>query len=298
MTAFAFELVGVGKRFPSFSLSDMSLRLETGQIMGLVGRNGAGKSTTIRILMGLIRQDAGEVFVLGHTMPKRQIEAKRQIGFVSEDMRLYKDATLGWHMRFVASIFPEWDQAYAESLLQRFRLRPEQTLKRVSHGERVKATLLLALARRPKLLILDEPTTGLDPVARRDLLGELMQVLLDEERTILFSSHNTQDVEQLADQIAFIDCGRLLAADDKESFLDSWHRLRLEIPAEAALTALPGTLVERTSPHTAVAIVRGETAEAARALQDAGAQVLGTERMTLEEIFLASVEMADREAPQ
>ena len=179
----------------------------------------------------MIRQDRGTVRVLGHPMPREQAAAKRDIGFVSEDMRLYGNATLAWHMRFVASIYPGWDPHYADALLQRFNLHPEQAIQALSHGERVKATLLLVLARRPRLLLLDEPTTGLDPVARHEILAELMDVVRDERRAILFSSHNTQDVEQISDQITFIDRGRIIDSSDKETFLDRWRRLHLEVPS-------------------------------------------------------------------
>ena len=152
MTSMAVQLNGVDKHYPHFQLSDLQLNLPTGQIMGFIGPNGAGKTTTIRILMGLIRPDRGQVQVLGQTMPGQQIEAKREIGFVSEDMRLYGRATLEWHMGFVRSIYPNWDAAYANQLLRRFDLNAKQKLKGFSHGQRVKAMLLLVLARRPKLL--------------------------------------------------------------------------------------------------------------------------------------------------
>ena len=216
MTEPALELDGVGKTYRFFQMSDVSLRLEPGQILGFVGPNGAGKTTTIRMLMGMIRQDRGSVRVLGCALPREQAAAKRDIGFVSEDMRLQASATLAWHMRFVASVFGGWDAAYAGTLLKRFNLHPEQLVKSLSHGERTKAALLLVLARRPRLLLLDEPTTGLDPVARHEILDELMDVVRDERRAILFSSHNTQDVEQISDQITFIDRGPGIPADVRE----------------------------------------------------------------------------------
>ena len=231
MNDLAVQFDGVSKRYTHFSLEDIHLELPTGSIMGFIGANGAGKSTTIRILMGLVHQDAGSVRVLGHAMPADQAAAKVDIGFVSEDMRLYGAATLAWHMDFLRPMYPRWDQAYAESLAKRFDLKPQQKIKGLSHGQRVKAALLLALARRPRLLVLDEPTTGLDPVARVEVLGELMAALADEERTILFSSHNTLDVEQISDQITFIDRGRIIDSDDKEVFLDRWRRLRLVLAA-------------------------------------------------------------------
>src|SRR5271157_3116231 len=233
MNDLSVHFENVCKRYTHFSLESIRLELLTGSIMGFIGANGAGKSTTIRILMGLVHQDEGSVRVLGHPMPADQAAAKLDIGFVSEDMRLYGAATLAWHMNFMRPIYPRWDQTYADSLLGRFDLKPQQKIKGLSHGQRVKAALLLALARRPRLLVLDEPTTGLDPVARQEVLQELMAVLADEERTILFSSHNTLDVEQISDQITFIDRGRIIDSAGKEIFLDRWRRLRLVLSPEA-----------------------------------------------------------------
>jgi ABC-2 type transport system ATP-binding protein len=152
MNDLAIELSGVEKKYRFFSLDKINLKIPMGQIMGLIGPNGAGKSTTIRILMGLVHQDGGEVRVLGHRMPAEQVAAKWDIGFASEDMRLYESMTLGWHMRFIQSIYPKWDSKYAQVLLQRFGLRADQKIKGLSHGQRVKATLLLVFARRPRLL--------------------------------------------------------------------------------------------------------------------------------------------------
>jgi ABC-2 type transport system ATP-binding protein len=290
MSALAVQFEGVGKDYPHFTLDDVNLELPTGSIMGFIGANGAGKSTTLRILMGLVHQDRGAVHVLGCEMPAQQAEAKRDIGFVSEDMRLYGAATLAWHMDFIRSIFPSWDQAYAESLLKRFDLKAEQKLKKVSHGQRVKAALLLVLARRPRLLVLDEPTTGLDPVARHEVLHALMEALADERRTILFSSQNTLDVEQISDQITFIDRGRIIDSADKETFLDRWRRLRLDVPPSAALPALPGVVETTSSGRLAVVTMNGYKPAMAEAYHDAGVTVQAVDSMTLEEIFVANVQ--------
>lgn len=285
----AFELRGISKRYRFFALENLSLRLEPGQILGFVGPNGAGKSTTIRILMGLVVPDAGEVELLGHRMPDGQVAAKHDVGFVSEEMRLFGGARLGWHLDFVRSIDPGWDEAYARTLLDRFDLHPEQKARALSRGEQVKALMLLALARRPKLLVLDEPTTGLDPVARHELLAELTDVLRDEERSILFSSHNTLDVEQIADQIAFLDRGRLVAAADKETFLERWRRVALELPEEAEVPALPGAVGVTRAGRFATVTFDGWRPELAAELGRSGAAVRDVQRMTLEEIFVTSV---------
>ena len=290
MIDFAVELSGITKRYKHFTLDRIDLKLPTGCIMGFIGANGAGKSTTLRILMGLVHQDAGSVEVLGYAMPSHQAAAKLEIGFVSEDMRLYGAPTLDWHMNFIRSIYPRWDGAYADSLLRRFDLKGQQKIKGMSHGQRVKAALLLALARRPKLLVLDEPTTGLDPIARREVLGELMAVLADEERTVLFSSHNTLDVEQISDQITFIDRGRIVESSDKETFLDRWRRLRLLLPPQSKLPGLPGVVnVAGSGRLPVVTTDRFEPAMVA-AYQEVGVAVQAVDVMTLEEIFVASVE--------
>jgi ABC-2 type transport system ATP-binding protein len=289
MNDLSVHFEGVSKIYSHFTLDDLSLELPTGTIMGLIGANGAGKSTTIRILMGLVHQDRGLVRVLGREMPREQAAAKLDIGFVSEDMRLYGAATLAWHMSFVQSIYSQWNQPYAETLLRRFDLKPEQKVKGLSHGQRVKAALLLALARRPRLLVLDEPTTGLDPVARQEVLGELMAVLADEDRTILFSSHNTLDVEQISDQITFIDRGRIIASDNKEIFLERWRRLQLVLSPEADLPSLPGVVEVGGSERLPVLVTNRFDPAMVSACNDAGATVQAVDPMTLEEIFVANV---------
>ena len=295
MTDLAIELCGVSKKYRRFTLDNIDLKLPNGQIMGLIGANGAGKSTTIRIVMGLVHQDSGEARVLGYGMPAEQVAAKWSIGFASEDMRLYDSMTLGWHMNFISSIFPGWDASYAQLLLKRFGLPADQKLKGMSHGQRVKAALLLVLARKPKLLVLDEPTTGLDPVARHEILRELTKVMADDGRSILFSSHNTQDVEQIADQITFIDRGRVIDSMDKEAYLDRWRRLRLEVPSGIELPALPGIIDVQQQGRLAVATANAFVPDLANAYENTGARIQRIENMTLEEIFVANVEHSREE---
>jgi ABC-2 type transport system ATP-binding protein len=295
MTDLAIQLSGVSKKYRYFTLDKIDLELPRGQIMGLIGANGAGKSTTIRILMGLVHQDSGEARVLGHRMPAEQVAAKWDIGFASEDMRLYDSMTLAWHVNFIRSIYSGWDAAYAQLLLKRFGLRADQTIKGLSHGQRVKSALLLVLARKPKLLVLDEPTTGLDPVARHEILRELTDVMADEGRSILFSSHNTQDVEQISDRITFIDRGRIIDSMDKEAYLDRWRRLRLEVPSGIDLPALPGIIGVQQRGRLAVATANAFVPDLANAYERTGARVQHIEHMTLEEIFVANVEHSREE---
>lgn len=290
MNTRAIEMAGVRKAFRFFTLSDVSLDLDDGQVMGLVGPNGAGKSTTIKLLMGLLTADAGRIRLLGHDMPRQQAAAKADVGFVSDSMRLMPQATLAWHMDFVASIYPGWDAAYAATLLKRFGLHAGQTAKGLSSGEQAKALLLLALARRPRLLVLDEPTSGLDPVARHELLTEFMDVLRDDRRAILFSSHNTLDVERICDRITFIDRGRVVASSDKETYLERWRRLQLRLP-DFATDGVPDwrlpEIVHREvdGPHVTLTVDGFSDDFRARL----GTPVQAVQRMSLEEIFVATV---------
>jgi ABC-2 type transport system ATP-binding protein len=225
-------------------------------------------------------------------MPEQQVAAKRHIGFVAEDMRLYESETIEFHMDFVRSIFDSWDAAYAQSLLRSFDLNKQQKVKGLSHGQRVKATLLLALARRPKLLVFDEPTTGLDPAVRKEVIDEMMNALEDEAHSILFSSHNTLDVEQISDYITFIYAGRIIESSNKEDFMDSWRRIRLTNNNGKPLPDLPNIKhVQHSGRLCSVTVDHFEDAVAEQ-LHHSGLQVTSIERLTLEEIFLSTVHHA------
>jgi ABC-2 type transport system ATP-binding protein len=286
MNAKHIEMRGVRKNYRFFTLDDLSLELAPGEVMGFVGPNGAGKSTTLRLAMGMIAPDAGEIRVMGHAMPDEQALAKRDVGYVSAEMRLMPHTTLGWHMDFVKSIYPEWDGGYAAALVKRFNLRPEQNARSLSLGEHVKAVLLLALARRPRLLILDEPTTGLDPVARHEVISEFMDVLRDDNRSILFSSHNTVDVERISDRITFIDRGRVVESSNKEDFLERWRRIHVQLPPGATLPELPN-IVSRVNDGRFITLTTNRYSEGLRAL--VGPNATDVQRMNLEEIFVANV---------
>lgn len=285
----AIKLRDVSKHFSFFDLKNVNLTLPTGQIMGFVGANGAGKSTTIRIIMGLMQADQGDVNVLGHHMPHQQTQMKRDVGFNSEEMRLYGGQNLGWHIQFVKSIYPSWDDAYAAELLKRFDLNLKQKIKQFSKGQHIKAQLLLILARKPKLLVLDEPTTGLDPVARQEVMQELALVLKDEERTILFSSHNTSDVEKISDQITFIDRGSIIDSDDKESFLENWRRIQIELPSDHPMLPMGHVIHVEQEGRIASLTSNQFTPTILDACKQQNIRVNAVETMTLEEIFLANV---------
>jgi ABC-2 type transport system ATP-binding protein len=288
-------LKGVKKSYKHFRLDNIDLEIEPGTVNGLVGPNGAGKSTIMRIMMGLVAPEAGTVSVLGQAISSREADAKRDIGYFSDDMRLYKSESIAFHMQFVRSLFPGWDEDYAQQLLGRFGLIAGQKVKGLSHGQRVKCLLLLILARRPRLLILDEPTNGLDPVAKQEVLAELMQIVNDETRTILYSSHNTQDVEQICDTITFVDRGRVIASNHRDEFLDSWRRFKLQAPQDWQAPSIDGLQTESTFGHLQVMTIDRYRADVEDRLRASGATLEASQAMTLEEIFVAAVARGRKE---
>ncbi len=290
------EMRGVVKRYPLFTLNDLNLSLPEGQIMGLVGPNGAGKSTILKLLLGFAHPDAGKIQVLGHDIPREQVAVKQKAAYVSEEMRLYGERNIGWHLQLMAGFFKSWDAGYAAHVMRRFDLRPEQTIKHLSLGERIKTNLVLALARRPQLLVLDEPSTGLDPVARHELIAELFELMLDENNSVIFSSQYTQDVERLSDSIAFIDKGELISCQNKESYLDQWRRLELR---RAPGTSLPeGLYCQSESDRHLSAIDTGFHKDRVQQLEQAGVEVIHQHIMTLEEIFIHQVLLRRNESAE
>ncbi len=210
MTAPALLIRQLRKHYRTFTLGPLDLALSPGRTCGLVGPNGAGKSTLLRMLVGLVRPDGGSIEVLGQRIPAGLTEAKRGTAFVSEDMRLHAGRSLRWHADLVRAFHPRWDESRLRALADRLELRFGQRGGELSRGQAMKALLLLALAPRPRLLVLDEPTAGLDPIARGEFLDALTEIATADGLTILFSSHLTSDIERLAHEVAFLHDGRLL----------------------------------------------------------------------------------------
>lgn len=174
----------VCKRYKYFNFGEFNLDLPKGEVLGLVGPNGAGKSTLLKLLMGFVRPDSGVISVLNQPIPEYAVKLKQHAAFVSEDKSLYGNASIEWHIGFIKKLFDSWDDAYSDYLLKSFDLNKRQKVKDLSLGQRIKAILLLALARRPGLLVLDEPPTGLDPVARFELTAQLFEIMLNEENSV------------------------------------------------------------------------------------------------------------------
>jgi ABC-2 type transport system ATP-binding protein len=190
--------------------------------MGLIGPNGAGKTTIIKLILNLIRRDGGEVRVFGMDNLSREVDVKTRIGFVHDTPYFYDHLTLLNNARTIAPFYPNWDRELFLRLLRDFDLPPQKKLAKLSRGMKMKFALATALSHKADLLILDEPTTGLDPVFRRDLLARLSAFIQDEGKAVLFSTHLTADLERIADFITFIRDGEIVFSASKDEILGAW----------------------------------------------------------------------------
>lgn len=219
------EVKGLSKSYSDFQLKNVDLTLPAGTIMGFMGRNGAGKSTTIQAVMDLIKPDEGDIRILGMSMAENEIAVKDQVGYVSDTPILNNAWTVERTLKFVRHFYTNWDERMVDTYLKRFDIPLMKKVADLSKGMKVKFSLILAISHQPKLLLLDEPTSGLDPVIREEVLELLLEFLQDEERGVLFSSHITSDVEKIADVVTFIDDGNIFISEDKEELLDRYRRI-------------------------------------------------------------------------
>lgn len=225
-----------------FALRDLSMTVPAGAIYGFLGPNGSGKTSTIRLLLGMLPPDSGSIEVLGHAVPRNAHQALARIGYVPERLHLYPTLTVAETIRFRRAFFPTFDDAEAERLRGHFNLRPDQQVSRLSKGESGKLMMLLALAQRPELLVLDEPTDGLDPVLRRELLAALVDYVATRGATVFISSHLIHEQERICDWVGVMDRGRLIAELPMEEFRSGVKRLR--VGAASTLPPIPATPFE------------------------------------------------------
>ena len=232
------EIQNLTRRFGAkVALNDVSFSVPAGSVVGLVGENGAGKTTLIKHILGLLKAQTGSVRVFGLDPVKQPVRVLSRIGYLSEEPDLPGWMRIHELLRYIAAFYPTWDPAYAEELREEFQLDPRAKIKHLSKGQRARAGLLIALAYRPELLVLDEPSSGLDPIVRRDILGAIIRTIADEGRTVLFSSHLLTEVERVSDQVAMIRSGKILFCDSMERIKQSHSRLTLRFENPRKRTA-------------------------------------------------------------
>ena len=204
------EFTNVTKKFKDFSVKNIDLQVKQGFVTGFIGANGAGKSTTIKMMMNLLRPDVGEIKLFGLDYKKHEKAIKERIGFVYDGNVFFEGLNLKDIKRIVAPAYKHWDDTLFYRYVEKFELPLNKAIKTFSKGMQMKASLAIALSHHAELIIMDEPTAGLDPIFRRELLDLLQELMIDGNRTIFFSTHITTDLDRIADYIAFIQSGELV----------------------------------------------------------------------------------------
>ena len=284
----AIQIEGVTRQFASKrALDNVSLTVPRGMVFGLVGENGAGKTTLIKHILGLLRAQSGSVRVFGLDPVADPAQVLSQIGYLSENRDLPPWMRVDELLRYTRAFYKSWDAKYAEELRAQFALENSGRVKNLSRGETARAGLLLALAHRPPLLVLDEPSSGLDPVVRRDILEAIIRTVAEEGRTVLFSSHLLEEVERVSDHLAMMHNGRLVLCGPLEDIKHSYRRIVVRFDSPLAQPpALDGALSVTGSAHEWTVICNGlgnVTASASRL----GGKVVSEHPPSLDEIFVA-----------
>jgi ABC-2 type transport system ATP-binding protein len=294
------SITNLTRRFGAkVALDNVSLEVTRGQVFGLVGANGAGKTTLIKHVLGLYKPASGAVRVFGLDPVADPPGVLGRIGFLSEDRDLPMWMRVEELLRYSRAFYPKWDADYAESLRAQFQLDPHARLKHLSRGELAKAGLLIALAHRPELLLLDEPSSGLDPVVRREMLEAIVRTVADEGRTVFFTSHLLDEIERVSDQVAMMASGRIVLRGQLSEILESHHRLtlRFDQPQSKAPT-LSGALSVSGGGLEWTIVCNGALSDLAAAARAMGARIVAEDHASLDEIFLARVGRAGALGPQ
>lgn len=289
MTESVLKMCGVTKRFKQKTVLDqLDFSVPRGSVTGLLGKNGAGKTTLLKCALGLQTPQTGTITVLGEDSRLLSGKAKARLAYVPQEVSLYPWMKIRQVVAYTAAFYPRWNTPLIERLIKEWEINPEDKVGPLSTGQLQKLGILLALGHEPELLILDEPVASLDPAARRQFLATLLDIALDGERTVLFSTHITSDLERVADRVAILKEGRIVYDDELSLLKDSVKRLRVSVPTGLPdeLRKLPGMLRCEANGKTAVFSLRGFQVDLPERLAREWSAEVSVEDLNLEEIFL------------
>lgn len=219
------EINKLRKEYPEFILDGIDWNVPKGYVTGLIGPNGAGKTTTIKLIMNLIESDGGHVKVFGLDNIQNEKQIKNKIGYVGEEQYFYDHKSAKWTGEFVSHFYDKWDRERYQSLLVQFEIPPKKRIRKFSKGMKVKLSLAIALSHNPEFILLDEPTSGLDPIIRREVIDFLKTFTQENGKTVILSSHITDDISRIADYITYMIQGRIVLTDSKDALLSNWKKL-------------------------------------------------------------------------
>jgi len=277
----AFRLIDLVKTFPGFQLGPLGLELEPGAVLGYVGPNASGKTTTFHCMAGITRPSSGTIEIFGRQAGPHDAAWKLDLGYVGDIHAFYENWTAEANLAFRSKFYPNWSQDRARELAKRFDLPLGAKAKNLSTGNRVKLSLVAALAHSPRLLLLDEPTSGLDPVVRREVLDTLFEVLESGERAIFYATHILTDISRLADRLAFLKAGKLAQVVAKDDLLAKWRRISFRYAG--SLPELDSSVACDTEAGSHRLISSDHDRTLAR-LQAIGAEGIEVTRMTIDDI--------------
>ena len=291
------EVTGLSRSFGhKTALDDVSFSAAAGQVYGLVGSNGAGKTTLLKHLLGLLRATSGSVRVFGLDPVRDPVGVLSRTGYLSEEHELPEWMRIDELMRYTQAYHPTWDEAYARELLETFALDPAKKVKELSKGMRAQAGLIAAVAHRPQLLILDEPSSGLDAVVRRDILDAVVRAVADDGRTVIFSSHLLDEVERMSDHVTLIDQGRVALSGVLDDVRGAYLRSRVRFADHFDRPPVLDTALTVEGGGRSWSVVHsGSLEQFQHSVLERGGEVVESRGATLEEIFLAR---AGRGRPQ
>jgi ABC-2 type transport system ATP-binding protein len=285
------ELRGVTRRFSSkVALDNVDLAVPRGAVFGLVGANGAGKTTLIKHVLGLYKALTGTVRVFGLDPVADPVGVLSRVGYLSEEHDLPGWMRIDELLRYTQAFYPSWDEKYADELREMFALDPAAKVKALSRGQRARTGLLVALAYRPEILVLDEPSSGLDPLVRRDILGAIIRAIADDGRTVLFSSHLLDEVERVSDHVAMIDEGKIVFAAPLDEVKETHCSVTFRFEqSRTHPPTLPGVLAWEGMGLEWTAVCQGQVGDVQTAAVASGATLVAERIPTLEEILVARI---------
>jgi ABC-2 type transport system ATP-binding protein len=291
MNEYVIEIQALSRQFgKKYALQDIDFRVPRGIVLGLVGENGAGKTTLIKHLLGLLKAQTGTVRVFDKNPVEDPVGVLGRIGYLSENREMPQWMSVDEYIRYTRAFYPGWEKDYEQELIKSFDLDRNQLIKHLSRGQKAKVGLLVAIAYKPDLLLFDEPSSGLDPVVRRDMLTAIVRTITEESRTVVLSSHLLDEVERVADQVIMLHTGRIVLSDTLENIRLAHHQLIVRFEQnQSNKPALPGMLTCEGGPMEWSCICKENFDILKTAVQNLKGNIVECSSPSLDEIFVARV---------